>query len=71
MVHSLYNTQLNEKHAIAYCWHHHCYVSVAQLKQKECLKKQCDALEKREHEYWKQRELAKARKKAKRASGVM
>ena len=34
-----------------------------QLKQKECLKKQCNALEKYEHEFWRQRELTKMRRK--------
>ena len=34
-----------------------------QLKQKECLKKQCDALERYEHEFWRQRELTKMRRK--------
>lgn len=70
MVQSLYNTEIKEERAIGYCWHHHCYVSVTQLKQKECLKKQCNALEKREHEFWHQRELAKARKKANKNGGL-
>jgi hypothetical protein len=69
MVHSLYNTKLSEKRAIGYCHHHRCYVSATQLKQKECLKKQCNALEKREHEFWHQRELLKARKKEKKLKG--
>lgn len=69
MVQSLYNTELSEKKVVAYCHHHHCYVSLPQLKQKECLKKQCGALEKCEHEYWRQRELQKARKKEKKMNG--
>ena len=63
MLNSLYGTEINEKRCVGYCWHHHCYVTATQLKQKECLKKQCDALERREHEYWRQRELTKAKKK--------
>lgn len=63
MLHSLYNTQINGKRAVGYCWKHHCFVSTTQLKQKECLKKQCNALEKCEHEFWRQRDLKKARKK--------
>jgi hypothetical protein len=63
MLKSLYETEIVEKHAIGYCHHHHCYVSLPQLKQKECLKKQCNALERYEHEYWRQRELSKAKKK--------
>ena len=63
MLKSLYNTEITEKRCVGYCWHHHCYVTATQLKQKECLKKQCKALERREHEYWRQRELTRARKK--------
>ena len=63
MLHSLYNTQIKEKRCIGFCWNHHCYLSSTQLKQKECLKKQCNALERYEHEFWKQRELTKMRRK--------
>lgn len=64
MLHSLYNTQISERRCVGYCWKHHCYMTSTQLKQKECLKKQCDALERYEHEYWRQRELTKMRKKS-------
>ena len=70
MLKSLYNTEINENRAVGFCWHHHCYVSTTQLKQKECLKKQCHALEKCEHEFWRQRELKKERKKATKMMGV-
>lgn len=63
MVQSLYNTEINEKRAVGFCKRHHCCVTTTQLRQKECLKKQCYHLEKYEHEYWRQRELQKARKK--------
>jgi hypothetical protein len=66
MLQSLYNTHINEKRAIGYCWKHHAYVTSTQLKQKECLKKQCNALEKREHEFWRQRELKRINQKARR-----
>lgn len=66
MVQSLYNTQINKKRAIGFCHRHHCHVTSTQLKQKECLKKECYHLEKYEHEFWKQRELRKIKKKAKR-----
>lgn len=65
MVQGLYNTMLNERRAIAYCHKHHCCVSSTQLKQKECLRKQCTYLQKYEHEFWRQRELTKVRKKNK------
>ena len=41
---------INEKRAIGYCHRHHCYVTSTQLKQKECLSKQCHHLEKQEHD---------------------
>ena len=63
MLQSLYNTEISEKKCIGYCGRHHCYLSVTQLKRKECLLKQCTHLEKHEHEYWRQRELTKMRRK--------
>ena len=63
MLQSLYNTEISEKRCIGYCSRHHCYLSATQLKQKECLKKQCNHFEKYEHEFWRQRELTKMRRK--------
>lgn len=65
MLKSLYNTEISEKHCIGYCKRHCRYITSKQLKQKECLKKQCKALERYEHEFWKQRELIKLRRKNK------
>ena len=51
------------------CTHgsHKGYLSVKALKEHECLRKQCPYLKKFEnHDYWKQREVIKARKKAKK-----
>ena len=48
----------------AYCKRKGCYMTVKQMKKKECLKKECHHLDKNEeHEWWKQRELLKQRKK--------
>jgi hypothetical protein len=66
MLQGLYNTEISEKRVVGYCRRHHCYVSSTQLKQKECLKKQCNHLEKHEHEFWRQRELKKIKKKENR-----
>lgn len=65
MLPSLYNTEITEKRAVGYCHRHHCYITTKQIKQKECLSKQCHHLEKREHEFWRQRELTKLRRKIK------
>ena len=66
MLQGLYNTQISEKRCIGYCWKHRCYMTSTQLKQKECLKKGCNALERYEHEYWKQRDSLKLKKKQKK-----
>lgn len=66
MLRSLYNTEISERRCVGYCWKHKVAVTATQVKHKECLKKQCDALEKYEHEYWRQRELTKQRRKERR-----
>lgn len=68
MLQSLYNTEISEKRCIGYCSRHHCYLSTTQLKQKECLKKQCTHLERHEHEFWRQRELTKTRRKQRKVT---
>lgn len=50
-----------------YCKLHHCSMTVKQIRQKECLGKQCWHLKRNEqHSWWKQREVAKQRRKAKK-----
>ena len=47
----------------AYCKHHHCYMTVKQMKAKGCLQKQCWHLVKNEnHQYWKQRAAIKQKR---------
>lgn len=58
----LFNTQSDN--VAAWCSHHRCYMTVKQMRHKECLKKQCNYLKKNEeHQYWKQRELTKQKRK--------
>lgn len=60
---TLYNTVARSP--CAYCKLKNCSLTAKQVKSKECLKKHCFHLVKYEnHEYWKQRERAKAKKKA-------
>ena len=48
----------------AYCKFHRCFLTVKQLKAKECLKKECWYLTKNEdHTYWRQREMIKQKRK--------
>ena len=49
---------------------HKCHLTVKTMKQHECLKKQCRALKKHEeHNYWKEREVLKQRKKMNKMNG--
>ena len=58
----LFNT--NSNNVVAYCKHHHCSVTVKQMKCKNCLGKNCWYLQKNEeHPYWKQREVTKQKRK--------
>lgn len=58
----LFNTYSNN--VAAYCKHHHCSMTVKQMKCKNCLGKNCWYLQKNDaHPYWKQREVAKQRRK--------
>ena len=66
MLPSLYNTMIDERRSIGFCHKHQRYLTATQLRRKECLKKQCGALERHEHEFWRQREIIKMKKQAKR-----
>ena len=67
-VQGLYGSEFDKAKACAFCNHHHCYLTVRQVKQHKCLGKQCWYLKKREdHEWWKQRELTKQRRKDRKA----
>ena len=57
----LYGTR--SSNTLAYCHKHHCALTPQQLKQKQCLAKHCNALQKHEHPYWEQREKSKQKRK--------
>lgn len=51
----------------AFCLHHHCSMTVKQMRAKGCLQKECWHLVKNEdHEYWRQRERTKQKRKARK-----
>ena len=50
----------------AYCWKHHKGMTPKQLKSRQCLKRQCGALQTMEHPYWEQREKTKAVRRARK-----
>ena len=65
MLHGLYGSQVSRAKAVGYCKLHNAALTVKTLKCHECLRKQCNALKRyEEHDYWRQREVLKARKKA-------
>ena len=51
------------KKPCAYCKLKKCSLTVKQVRAKECLKKECWHLVKYDHEWWKQREAIKKKKK--------
>ena len=58
----LYNTCSDN--VAGYCTHHHCSMTVKQIKTKNCLGKNCWYLRKNEnHSWWKQREVMKQKRK--------
>ena len=62
----LYGSEISPRKVIGYCKRHGKYLTVSMLKQHNCLGKQCNALDKHQHDYWTQREVLKNRKKEKR-----
>ena len=64
MLPGLYGSEINKARAVGYCKLHCAALTVKTLKGHECLRKQCNALKKyEEHDFWRQREVMKARKK--------
>lgn len=71
LLHGLYGSELRSSKAVGYCKYHQAALTTKTLKKHECLGKQCRALIKYEnHDYWRQREVVKARRKAKKNGGV-
>ena len=70
MLHGLYGSQVSRSKAVGYCRKHCAVLTAKTLKGHECLKKQCSALKKYDHEYWRQREIMKTRKKENKIGGV-
>lgn len=50
----------------AYCWKHHKGMTPKQLQSRQCLKRQCDALQRCDHPYWQQREKTKEARRARK-----
>lgn len=67
MLPGLYGSTIAKNRAVGYCHFHKAALTVKTMKCKECLKKQCGAMERYgEHDFWRQhaqkKNLRKARK---------
>lgn len=70
LVKGLYGSEFDKNRACAFCRHHRCYLTVKQVRQHECLQKQCYYLQKNEeHSWWRQREIMKQKRKARKERG--
>lgn len=64
LVKGLYGSEFEKNRACAYCHHHRKFLTVKQVRQHECLQKQCYHLQKNaSHDWWRQREVIKHRRK--------
>ena len=71
MLPGLYGSFINHNRAVGYCHFHKVALTVKTMKCHECLKKQCDALQKYEaHDFWRQHEQKKELRKAKKQAVV-
>ncbi len=67
---ALYGTWANEDRVVGYCLRHRAYVTVTQMKEKECLRKNCRAFRRRAHPLWEQRKRSKEIRRRKREEGI-
>lgn len=62
----LYGCEAAYKNVVGYCKYHHRFLTVKQLKRKQCLGKQCKLLSKRDNKFWEERENRKLLKQSKK-----
>ena len=66
---TLYGTPLSQadrRNVVGFCRRHGGYITINQLRRKECLKKQCKYLDRVDNPYWEERAAKRAAKKAKK-----
>lgn len=66
---TLYGTPLSQadrRNVVGLCRRHGGYITINQLRRKECLKKQCKYLDRVDNPYWEERAAKRAAKKAKK-----
>lgn len=68
--HTLYGTKLSETDAgniVGYCQKHRAYITIKQMRKKECLRKECRYFRRVENPFWEERAERKAAKKQRKA----
>lgn len=63
IVDTLNNCQAYYSRCAGYCRKHHCYVTKIQMKRRQCTAKNCKHFEKKNEDFWKERQVLKALKK--------
>ena len=67
LIQGLYGSQITRERMVAYCQYHRAGLTVKTMKGHECLKKQCDSLQKcKEHDFWRQHEQKREWRKKKK-----
>ena len=59
---SFYGSSAKETKIVGYCRLHHLNLTAKQIKTRKCLKRNCKALDRHEHEWWKRDTMPKALK---------
>ena len=67
---ALYETWTTEDKAVGYCWKHKAYVTIRQIREKECMQNGCNAFRKKDHPYWERKERMKDLRKKKKEMGI-
>lgn len=70
LLRTLYGGKIESTKAVAYCWHHHAYLTAKQLKKKRCLAKNCGAFRRVENQFWEQRDRKDRIKQMKKEAGI-
>ena len=69
LIQGLYGSQVSMRRVVGFCTYHRAALTAKTLKRHQCLKRQCNALQKREeHDFWRQHEQKKQLKKASKHS---
>ena len=71
IVPGLCGSLITKNKMVGYCTYHHAALTVKTMKGHECLRKQCNSLQKcMEHDFWRQHQQIKDIRKAKRQQTI-